>query len=207
MSREKLHAAIPSWYNPWLHLILPSLFGIVVIGICFDRLGGVGWVDLLILPIWILLLFIFEWVVHRWVLHRSTFGLRSIYRLHMEHHGLYGMETMSLVEFREIYYILMPVYAIGLVFGLVLPLGFFLGWLISLNCGYLIVISSLGFFLAYEWLHLSYHMPVGSFVGRMSLVRHLRRFHRLHHNSLLMNRYNFNVTLPLVDWMMGTLRK
>jgi sterol desaturase/sphingolipid hydroxylase (fatty acid hydroxylase superfamily) len=36
-------------------------------------------------------------------------------------------------------------------------------------------------------------------------VRILRRHHAIHHDPRLMQRYNFNVTVPLWDWVRGTI--
>jgi sterol desaturase/sphingolipid hydroxylase (fatty acid hydroxylase superfamily) len=47
-------------------------------------------------------------------------------------------------------------------------------------------------------------MPEDSFVGRLALVRVLREHHRRHHHPALMQRWNFNVTLPLFDWLYKT---
>ena len=62
----------------------------------------------------------------------------------------------------------------------------------------------MGYVVSYEWLHLSYHLPQDSFIGRRSIIRLLRQTHALHHDPRLMQRYNFNVTLPLWDLVRGT---
>jgi sterol desaturase/sphingolipid hydroxylase (fatty acid hydroxylase superfamily) len=61
------------------------------------------------------------------------------------------------------------------------------------------------FFLSYEWLHLSYHLPKESFIGRLGIVALLREHHRRHHDPRLMKRWNFNVTVPVFDWIRGTV--
>ncbi|HUE39224.1 MAG TPA: hypothetical protein VMR29_06945, partial [Candidatus Binatia bacterium] len=57
----------------------------------------------------------------------------------------------------------------------------------------------------YELSHLSYHLPPTSFVGRRWLVRVLRQHHARHHDPRLMQRWNFNVTIPFWDWVQGTI--
>ncbi len=32
----------------------------------------------------------------------------------------------------------------------------------------------------------------------------LRHHHTVHHDPRLMNRYNFNITYPIFDWLFGT---
>jgi sterol desaturase/sphingolipid hydroxylase (fatty acid hydroxylase superfamily) len=61
--------------------------------------------------------------------------------------------------------------------------------------------------LVYEWLHLAYHLPDESFIGRRLLIRRLRQHHARHHNPKLMQRWNMNVTLPLFDWVFGTIHR
>jgi sterol desaturase/sphingolipid hydroxylase (fatty acid hydroxylase superfamily) len=86
-----------------------------------------------------------------------------------------------------------------------LPPGLALDALVSPNVGALWVATTIAYVLAYEWLHLSYHLPEDGPVGRLALVRVLRRHHAIHHAPEFMQRWNFNVTVPLWDWIRGTL--
>ena len=61
-----------------------------------------------------------------------------------------------------------------------------------------------GYVVVYEWLLLSYHLPADSFIGSLALIRFLRTTHAIHHDPRLMQRFNFNVTLPLWDLVRGT---
>jgi hypothetical protein len=112
---------------------------------------------------------------------------------------------MSLRSSRELWLILMPAYAIVLVFAMVLPFAFAAARLASPNAALLFVATSMVFFLAYEWLHMAYHLPPGSAVYRIPLLRRLRELHRRHHDPRLMKRWNFNVTIPVFDVLHGTL--
>src|SRR5437773_1533911 len=87
------------------------------------------------------------------------------------------------------------------------------GWLLrapswrelaSRNARALVAVTGVGFYLLYEWCHLSYHQPEDGFVGRLGLVRVLRRHHQRHHHPALAKRYNFNVTFPIWDFVRGT---
>ena len=59
--------------------------------------------------------------------------------------------------------------------------------------------------VTYEWLHLAYHLPPDGPIGRLAPVRWLRRHHAAHHRPALMQKWNFNITLPLWDWLRGTI--
>jgi hypothetical protein len=79
-----------------------------------------------------------------------------------------------------------------------------LALLASPNVGYLFALTSIGYFLNYEWLHFSYHTAEDSWIARLPGVATLRRHHTLHHDQALMSHYNFNITYPITDWLRGT---
>src|SRR5205814_224729 len=63
------------------------------------------------------------------------------------------------------------------------------------------------YFLMYESLHALYHMP-RPLLQRLHLggpvFRWLQAHHALHHRLDRMSHTNFNVTIPLMDWVMRT---
>src|SRR5262249_10761628 len=75
------------------------------------------------------------------------------------------------------------------------------------NLGLLFLATAMAYTVGYEWLHLSYHAPADSFVGRSRLIARLRNHHAVHHAPELMQRWNFNVTIPLWDWVRGTIHR
>lgn len=85
-----------------------------------------------------------------------------------------------------------------------LPLGGLVYFLVSPNAGYLFALVIIGYFLTYEWLHFSYHLPESSWVGRLPGMGTLRQHHTQHHNLALMGRWNFNITFPIADALFGT---
>ena len=86
-----------------------------------------------------------------------------------------------------------------------MPIAFAIGLLFGANAGWIFVVTSSLFMVMYELLHLSYHLPADSFIGRQPLVHWLRRHHARHHDPRLMQRWNFNVTFPIFDYVMGTV--
>jgi hypothetical protein len=204
--RAEILAAIPGWYRPAVHLAIPSILGLGVLVASVALLESVRWTELLAIPITLLLGFGFEWRAHKYILHERAPGLGLLYRRHeLMHHVLYTYDDMQLRSPREMWMILMPAYAIVLVFFMLMPIAWVTAMLASFNVALLVVSTSMIFFLAYEWLHLAYHLPADSFVGRIGIIRRLREVHRRHHDPRLMKRWNFNVTLPLFDWLHGTL--
>jgi len=70
--------------------------------------------------------------------------------------------------------------------------------------GWLFAASAVGYYLTYEWLHFCHHLPPEHPVARLPLMARLRRHRQTHHDPSKMQRYHFNITLPLLDWFFGT---
>jgi hypothetical protein len=123
-----------------------------------------------------------------------------------EHHMVFVTDDMSIRSWREFHLVLIPAYGIvaaavgALPFPALLWLGFGLR-----NPALLFMASTMVYVVMYEWLHLSYHLPADSFIGRLALIQRLRRHHAVHHAPELMQKWNFNVTIPLWDWIRGTI--
>lgn len=204
--REQILSKIPSNYNPYLHAIIPSTFGLSVIVISLFFLS-VPTFSLLSIPIVLFLLFGFEWWVHKNVLHRKRPGVGFIYKLHEQaHHLIFTHEQMAMRDKKELWLVLMPPYAIVLAFLMLAPIIAGIA-LFSTNVAIITLITTMVFFLSYEWLHFCYHQPKDSFIGRNRLINYLRSTHTKHHNFLYMKKYNFNVTVPVFDRIMGTYKR
>lgn len=204
-ARDDILATVPEAYSPAAHFLVPAAIGLGVLGGSIALLQGLRPVELLTIPITLFAGFGFEWRVHKSILHRRIPGLSTLYVRHeLHHHVIYTYDDMTMRSRREWRLVLMPAYAIVLVFLMLVPLGYALWTLLSPNVALLHVATSMVFFLAYEWLHLAYHLPEDHPVGRMGWIRVLRELHRRHHDPRLMKRWNFNVTVPLFDWIHGT---
>ena len=87
-------------------------------------------------------------------------------------------------------------------------MGGLFGWiaseLINANAGYVVFITMIGHYVAYETLHFCCHVPESSFVRHMPIVNTIRRHHTAHHNMGIMMHCNMNLTLPIADWAMKT---
>jgi hypothetical protein len=206
MHRDAIVATIPRRYSPAIHLLVPSAIGLGVLVAALSLLEALRPIELLTVPITLVLGFGFEWRAHKDILHRRLPLLGELYERHeLQHHVVYTYDGMQLRSPRELRLILMPAYAVVLVFALDMPLAFGVAALASRNAALLFVATSMVFFLAYEWLHMAYHLPEASPAYRLPLLRRLREVHRRHHDPRLMKRWNFNVTIPLFDVIHGTL--
>ena len=204
--RQRVVSSIPWWYSPWGHLAATTGIGIATFVVSAYMLHAVKWTDALVVPFVCLLANFFEWRVHKHVLHRRRWPFEIIYDRHTPmHHMMYVEEDMALRSSKEFRLVLMP--ALG-VLGIVLttaPFAIAIARFWSSNAGWLFLVTASLFMVSYELLHLAYHAPKDSFVGRRRIIGVLRAHHARHHDPRLMQKWNFNVTVPVFDWIMGTI--
>jgi Fatty acid hydroxylase superfamily len=203
--RAAIVSLIPRWYRPAFHLFTPTVIVLAVLIFALSGIHALRPVELLTVPLTLLLGFAFEWRVHKSVLHRRTPGVGILYDRHeLQHHIVFTYDDMAMRSPRELWLVLMPAYAVVLVALVNAPLTYLFSTLLSPNVGFLYLATAMGFFLSYEWLHFAYHLPPTTFLGRRPLIAALREQHRRHHDPRLMKRWNFNVTVPVFDWIYRT---
>lgn len=209
-ARERVRAAavarVPAWYRPWVHLAFPSSVGIgliVAAALLLDDPSPAAWCTV---PIVLVALNFDEWWLHRNVLHRRTWPLEELFWRHTpEHHVIFVRDDMAMRSRREFRLVLIPFYGILAIFVATLPVTIGLWLLASPNVALFWIATAMGYVVAYEWLHLAYHMPADSRIGRSRVVAWLRRHHATHHTPELMQQWNFNVTVPLADRILRTV--
>ena len=203
--RAQLLAETPSWYSPWVHLAVPSTFGVAVIAAALARLSGLALVELLAVPVTYVFANAVEWWAHKYLLHKRNPLAPVLYDQHTpKHHVVYTHEDMAIRDIREFRMVLIPAYGVMLIGLSILPVAIAIGKLITPNVGALYMATAMAYAVGYEWLHLSYHLDPNSLVGRNPIIRWLRRQHTVHHDPKLMQTMNFNVTVPIWDYVMGT---
>jgi hypothetical protein len=210
--REALRAdwvrRIPRWYSPWVHLSFTVLLGPAVIVVALTRIQELRPLELLTVPAVFLISNIAEWHIHKGILHRPLPGIAVLYKEHtLQHHRLYLTDDMRIRSWKELRLVLLPPVGIVLLIAVIVPIGLGLEHLGHRNVGMLWVASATAYVVSYEWLHLSYHLPEGHPIGQVALIRRLSRHHALHHSPERMGSLNMNVTVPLWDWVRGTIAK
>jgi Fatty acid hydroxylase superfamily len=205
--RRRLVAKIPSWYSPVGHIVLPSLVGVTVLIVSLLLVKDLRAVQLLAVPATFLVVNAGEWRIHRDLLHKRTWPLTVLYDRHTpEHHMIFVTDDMAMRDRREFRLVLIPAYGIlAAAFGaLPIPALLWLGFG-ARNAALLFMATTMAYVVSYELLHLSYHLPATSFIGRNRLIARLRRHHAVHHDPQLMQKWNFNVSIPLWDWVRRTI--
>jgi hypothetical protein len=206
--KRKVLAELPRWYSPLMHFAFPAIIGTGVVVACCLALRNVTLLELLTIPITFVVSNAIEWRAHKHALHKRHPVMPVLFERHTPmHHRLFVEEAMAINDWRELSMVLLPSFGVLAILSLQLPL-VGLGFLFGLrNVALLFMATSMGYVLLYEWLHLAYHLPDDSFIGRRALIRRLRQHHARHHNPKLMQRWNMNVTLPLFDWVFGTIHR
>lgn len=202
--RAKIVGTVPSYYNHYVHLIVPTLLVLAVLTCSVFLMGHFSFVTA---AVTLFALFGFEWFVHKNVLHKPHFGLKSIYMQHTLHHIIFTNTDMSIRSGKELNLVLMPAYAVVLVFLILTPLVALLWWTMSVSVAMSMLFTAMLFFISYEWLHLAYHLPEGHWLIRSRLMKYLKKQHQTHHDIRLMTKWNFNVTVPVFDWILSTYKK
>lgn len=203
--REELLAETPSWYVPWVHLFVPSSFGIAAILSALLLIRDLHPAELLTVPAVYLFANVFEWWIHGAALHRRNPLAPVLYDQHTpKHHMLYLTEDMAIRDKREYRLVLIPGYGLMMIFVGQLAVSSGLWWLGFHNVACLYVATAIGYAVSYEWLHFSYHLPSEHPVAQNPIIQRLARHHAIHHDPRVMQRWNMNVTVPLTDYVMGT---
>lgn len=210
--QEELRARIvheaPGWYSPIAHLLFPSVFGLSVIVWAGSTLVAPTLVGLATIPLTWLLANASEWRVHKSLLHKRVWFATTLFDRHTpEHHALFTTDTMAVKSRMEWRKVLLPAWAIVLLALAISPITFALARWVGPNVGRLFLATGMAYVVGYEWLHLSYHLPPGHPIARLPFIRRLGAHHAAHHDPKLMTRWNFNVTIPLWDWLRGTIYK
>lgn len=198
-------AAMPRWYSPFAHLAGTLSVGVIAVALALIMVHDVHWYQFLVCPIALVFANFFEWWAHKNILHRPQPFLRDLYEKHTPlHHRMYRWGDMAIRDRRELRFILIP--ASG-VLGIVIsasPVAIALGYFVSANVGWLALMAMALYVIMYEMTHLAYHLPKEHFVHRLPFVDRLAEHHARHHNPAFMGRWNFNVTIPLADFVLGT---
>lgn len=205
-ARKRLTESMPRWYNPWLHLAATTGIGVACLVLGAVEVRHPTALELLVVPAVWLVANGFEWRAHKDILHKRVWPLEPIYDQHTpNHHAVYMTTDLEIRSYDEFRFVLMPAMGVlGIVVAMA-PLAALVGLLLGANAGWLTLVSGGTYMVLYEISHLTYHLPSESFIGRLALVRVLRKHHARHHDPRLMNKWNFNVTIPLFDWLHGTI--
>jgi hypothetical protein len=205
--REEYRARhVGSHYSGVLHFAFTSLGSLTVIVLAAALVEAPTVLELLTVPVTFVFANFVEYRGHKGPMHRPRRGLSLLFERHtQQHHRYYTHEAMSYEGTRDFKMVLFPPVMLLFFLGAVAaPIGTALFLLASRNVALLYVATAMGYFLAYEWLHFCHHLPAEGPLARVGVLRHLRAHHQAHHDPARMNSWNFNISFPICDWLLGT---
>lgn len=202
---EILEALAKRRYWPWLHVALTIGSGIAICAFAAYAIDDLNPIDLLVVPPMFLAANLGEWTAHKWLLHRRVPGLTPLYDQHTPiHHAVYRYESFTMKGWRELKLILIPPFGVAMITVAASPAAYLVAITISENAGWLIVVTSALYVVGYEVMHMVYHLREDHPIARLPVVHRLREHHRRHHDPRVMQKWNFNVVIPIGDWLFGT---
>lgn len=161
------------------------------------------------IPIWSVV----EWWVHRTVMHRRVlprfaYGLRYFDDAytnhavlhHQTHYNVYDYEPDDHGRELNLRFYLSDVLSANLLLGPLHAL-----YLVVNPLGSLVLVTIIvAYGFAWNTLHAEMHIPTNRWYFRQPLFRFLNRHHFMHH---MHPDRNFNVVLPLSDYLLGTVAR
>jgi hypothetical protein len=203
--REDYRQRVAPLYSGPLHVLLIYAIGFAAIWYFARQIQGLAWSDWLIVPITFMAANIFEWAVHRFVMHRPIRGLMGVYKRHtLAHHQFFTDQNHVIDSTRDYRITFFPPYALVTFIVVSAVPAYVVGLVWSSNAGWLLMCTTAGMYLNYEFFHLCCHLPDSGWLRATPFVNTIRRHHAAHHNTAIMMERNFNLTYPIADWLFGT---
>lgn len=213
-AREKMKMVVPSTYSHVRHIIILSLLTLSPVPFFIWALfaWGVPATALLGIPIGFVFGNFVEYAAHRWPMHKSprNWLSRRMYRRHAgTHHVMFQYDDMEIRDERDLYHVMMtPAPAMLFMFviaGIVLGGHMLGGGSFAAVTG----ITLCTYFFVEELMHLSFHLKSTWESDRLffRVLRRVAEHHRIHHDTRAMREWNFNIAIPLFDWLLGTAVK
>ena len=150
-----------------------------------------------------------EYLIHRLLMHRPLWP-RTLYRNHtLGHHRAFHHDSMEIGSWRELDLVMMPWFSLLLFFAGMAPMVAVITRAVGRGAAGVFLLTAVISFVLYEGLHAIYHFPL-PVLRRFGLLRSrafrfLYDHHRHHHRLKRMRWTNFNISLPLSDWAVGTI--
>lgn len=200
---KKSLEAIPKRYSPVAHFVSTSSIGLGGLALAFAMVDSFGVAELTTVLVMVVVANLVEWIAHKEMLHKRRRYWEVLYDQHTPmHHRMYREASMAVGSRQEWRFVLMPAKGVFGIAVLGIPIALAAYRLFGADIGWTVIATVAMYVSAYEVLHLAYHMPDGNPLWGNRLVRALSRHHARHHDPKLMQKYNFNVTLPLWDWIL-----
>jgi hypothetical protein len=202
--RARYRAGISRYYNAWLHGGFVLAWGVACLLFFAGRAQAVQPLEWLTVPLAIVFFNWGEYAVHKNFGHQKRRLGALFYKRHTGDHHSFFVEGHMLPEgSRDYRVVFFPAWLIVL-FSAAMTAAWWALSFANANVGALFAFTLLAGYLTYEIFHACEHLPPAHPLARLPGIRYMRRHHELHHRRELMQTHNFNLTLPLMDWLLGT---
>lgn len=203
--RDAYRAQIAPAYDGLLHVVLIYLIGGAVLWYAIPHIHAPSWLEWLVVPASIVSSNIFEWFLHAQVMHRPRRGLMGIYKRHtLAHHQFFTENEPFLDATRDYRIVFFPPYALITFLIMSAAIAFVVNAAWSANAAWLLICSTTGMYLNYEFFHWCCHVRDDRIIRHIPFVNTIRRHHIAHHDTAIMKNRNMNLTYPFADWLFGT---
>ena len=198
-----------SFISGWTHLgvVVGGSLLISIIPLLF--ISNLIWLELLILPVTLIIANFVEYWIHRWPMHKVMPLLKKMYKTHSgKHHRYFTHEFMNMECDEDLHEVFAtPLTVSSFFFGVVMPISVLCSLFLSINVGLLFFATCMSYYGLYEFIHFASHLPPYHILSKLPLIVRAREHHKIHHNTRLMREWNFNIGLPLMDYLFGTIKK
>lgn len=205
--RERIRSSrIPKWYWGPGHILFN---GTLLFGSIFYYINKVQnpsfWEAS---PLFIVLLVgnLAVFLIHKFPLHGRYWWNSYAFSNHTKtHHVFYRENSVTWKNKRDWFTMFFPP---EVVLGFILvyhPFFYFLlKPIIGVNGASFYLMASSAYFILYEIVHYTSHLPSEHWALKIPGLMYMRRHHQLHHDPRLMGNYNFCIVYPLFDILFGT---
>lgn len=206
--RARYREGIHRLYDGRLHAAFVFLYGAAWLGFFVRAVDGPRPLEWLAVPLTFVFFSWGEYTVHKRLGHEKHPLGKLFYRRHTgDHHSFFVESRMAFEGQRDLRVVLFPAWLV-VVYSLLLALPAFLVLSrLNGNVGALVASTLMASYLIYELVHTSQHLPDSNPLTKLPYIRAMRRHHALHHRRDLMTSENFNLVVPLIDWLFGTLHR
>jgi hypothetical protein len=201
-----MNNCIPRFYSPILHLCFNIGLLLAVIIYHFSQVENYTFLSFLTIFMMLPIGNLVVTLIHQYPLHKRIKKWPFPYDAHtVQHHRFYTSDHILITNARELFVVMFPWFVI-LGFTIVAqPIFYFsFSFLMSPDIGHIIAGSAASYFLLYEFVHTSNHLPLTSMVFYIPGMKAMRKHHLIHHNPKLMGQYNMGIVFPFCDYIFGS---
>lgn len=203
--RQQYRNGISRWYSGIAHLLFVFGLGGAMMLYSFLQVQHIATGVVVAIILAMLLGNLGEYVAHKSLGHKKRRFAGLFYSRHSgDHHTFFTDQDYTINSLRDLRVVLFPAFLLVAVTLLIAaPLALLARQLGGEDAGWAMAGGVLLAYLFYEFVHLCDHLPDGHFLTRLPGIRSLRAHHR-HHHAIDGKDSNYNVTIPLSDWLLGT---